>query len=118
MTDDLENKTDTELNELFAVEIATMERLTHLLWVFPGGLAQPLTFCTDANAVLPWLEKWHVRSDRITDHQFGARWHITIFALDPSPHENGAPVAHCAAHASLARAAVTVLLRAKRAEKS
>lgn len=70
--DNLDTLSDAELNECFAVEVAgwkranpeeTRERYQH--WLPPGKqpvkniiyTARPESFSTDANAVLPWLEK-------------------------------------------------------------
>lgn len=56
----LEDLPDDKLNERFAVECLGYER--HKVWFNPPNTAlylspSDLTFCTDANAVMPYLEK-------------------------------------------------------------
>ncbi len=64
MNDNLDAFSDNLLNTAFAVEVASMEQRRGLIWwAYKGSSdcgALP-QFCTDANAVLPWLDKsgWH-----------------------------------------------------------
>lgn len=119
MSDDLDTKTDAQLDELFAVEVAGWHRQEerwpsqpYTRWTWrdkPGGdiRACDLRFTTDANAVLPWLEKhgWKGTSD-------GQRAAVVVLAgPDQQVHEvrGIAP--------TFARAAVIALIRAKRATK-
>ena len=140
MSDDLETKTDAELNNLFAVEVAGWIPKSHgLLWdavgsrshiIADGVLHRKRTqmglptdkpflvdFCTDANAVLPWLEKYGV-----THYYTASRGHIVMLYLHGTD-KNGTPSSSCAGYymepnppTTFARATVIALLRAKRAQ--
>ncbi len=96
--DDLHPKTNDELNELFAVEVANLIR----------EAAQCAAYCTDANAVLSFLEThdkimithapiddWFVS---VRDGPEGCKWYGGI--------------------GTFARAAVLALIRIKRADQS
>lgn len=94
MTDDLDGKTDGELNELFAVEVA-------------GWIGRPLPFCTDANAVLDRGCHWNVCFRDTPGKVF-----LTLWTLDGKT---------CVAEAdgrSFAHAYVKAILRAKRAKRA
>lgn len=57
-TDTLDQATDAELNELFSHEVAGW--IKSVVTNKPDGhpwMKSPPIFATDANAVLPWLEK-------------------------------------------------------------
>jgi hypothetical protein len=69
MTDDLDSKTDAELNELFAVEVAGWTRMDHMLYDvgdYRGigarersdgkWITNEVPFATSADAVLPYVE--------------------------------------------------------------
>lgn len=122
--DDLDAKTDAELNELFLREVAGWfpEPNNKSFWRthwprdndnFKGYQGpEPSHFhnvmlprpCTDANAVLPWLEKekrWEI-------NYFGdAQWKEKAYCAEVRGFRVLAP--------TFARAAVLALLRAKRA---
>lgn len=104
MSDDLDYKSDAELNELFAVELAGMEQVTRALWAFPGDLPQSLTFCASADAVLPWLEK-HRYLRILFCRETPVRWEVA---------KEDSPTVYAVA-SSFPRAAVIALIRAKRA---
>ncbi len=110
MSTDLSQLTDAQLSEAFAVEVAGMERLTHTLWVFPGGLAQPLNFATSADAVLPYLKAtgWTSYSGGDANPPFKA----VRVSVDRAGHDfdGYAP--------TFARAACIALLLARRAQNS
>ncbi len=128
-TDDgLDAKSDSELNELFAVEVLRKTLFTderpggkkRKYWEENGGSTvfylPDQTFCTDANAVLPWLEKGFVtayRGDGISE-VIGetASWTIHVRFADAAPGNS-----HTATAPTFARAAVICLLRAKRASR-
>lgn len=115
MTDSLDSKTDGELNELFAVEVAGWMRSEERAcdWWIPGaGLAQgePLVFCTDANAVLPFLPR----------EPSGNFWVCHAGYMGHRVCIHGGTCADILAEAhdkTFHRAAVIALLRAKRARK-
>lgn len=118
MTDDLDKKTDDHLNALFSEEVAGIRPICHCGdYVDTHGHnsghspvvmkdADEPNWCSDANAVLPWLEKfgWMGTS--------GAKEGAAVKVLaGPQPH-----VFEVRANApTFARAAVLALLRAKRA---
>lgn len=132
MTDDLDNKTDRELNEIFAEEVAGWTPHRGLMHTeFSRGsewLTDAPRFCTDANAVLPWLgnHHWRGNSNGCSGSNSDRYPHYTIFVTER-------PVAECPERfgrehcgdsfvgdliaPSFARAAVIALIRAKRAEK-
>lgn len=119
-TDDLEAMTDAQLNELFAVEYAGWEwqdgnapSMFPPRWRMPDGMwTRELVFCTDLNAVLPWLEKYEfVSIDRVK----GAGWQVAILhhkELDSGGYEEG--IIAKAWEDTLPRAGVIALLKAKR----
>jgi len=110
ITDDLDSQTDQTLNELFALEVAgwwydagNEATMTAPRWRSPDGTwTAYLNFCSDANAVLPHLEKW--KSCDIWYHRLTGLWTIEF---------EGAAVG--ASAASLPRAAVIGMLRVNRA---
>jgi len=64
MTDDLDTKTDAQLSEIFAVEIAGLVKSKtftyegeYSIWLDKKGHVDEPNFATSADAVLPWLEK-------------------------------------------------------------
>ncbi len=129
MSDDLDNKSDAELNELFAVEVAGWQVGNHgLFWdsdnreahIIKGGLlhqkrtamglpSEPqfcVDFCTDANAVLLWLEKgaWNLWFE-------GKQWYrVTVEVGLVGEYDGHAP--------TFARAAVLALIRGARAKRA
>ncbi len=134
MNDELETLTDAELSELFALEVAGMTKRTEgLFWSADDKRAYILTgsalhdvrkkmrlpctpdlmlsFATDANAVLPFLEKlkkFHIYWDdfRMPAIPLPSSYHIDI---------RGRRLA--ANVPTLARAICLALVRAKRAAK-
>lgn len=116
--DDLQSKTDAELDELFAVEVVGCVQ-TPAGWHHPDGRAdawpQPYpAYCEDANAVIPFLaahDTWQIW--RATENRVGvnvaplAWWRSNDHEEGVWPFEAVAP--------TLARAVVIVLIRAKRA---
>ena len=109
MTDELDKLADAELSEVFAVEVAGVEHIGNL-WRNTGEcwmIGVP-PFATDANAVLPWLEKlpdWKV--ERMA---FGGI-DVEIYT------ENSYKVIAEAKEYAFPRAVCIALIRAKRAEK-
>lgn len=121
--DNLDQKTDAELNELFAVEVEGRKLTSRYelnggptgiafdhakFWVENGKWVYVPPFCTDANAVLPWLEKggWHAAHNKV---EGASPYSVRIF---------GSPTHWSTYHAEVpafARAGVIALLRAKRA---
>ena len=74
MTDELDGMPDQQLNELFAHQVCCYSLMPSvidgmLLCGVPGASGQgtfPLpSFCTNANVVLPWLEKWHITAEHV-----------------------------------------------------
>ncbi len=144
MTDDLDSKSDGELNELFSVEVAGFVLFTGVgeppmseaqraePWcqrtrdgIFYIGEPYKLShhhapqtwgymwtrpkYCADANAVLPWLKKWH------SGHGWnGETYVVTVTHLNPHLRESRQ---WFGMSPSFARASVIALLRAKRAEQ-
>lgn len=117
MTDNLDSLPDSELNQLFAVEVECCTRVAPAQWVRdakrriwgsrPGeSFRFPLPeYCTDANAVLPWLgTDWDVRARNGS--------HVRVTYYRPSEQIEGE-----ANNGSFARAAVIALIRARRAGK-
>lgn len=124
MSDDLDSKSDAQLNEAFAVEVAGWRAIKNLggaggfLAIDPRGecyidlggtpgraiaLNAP-NFCIHAEAVLPCLEKGTVSASRVDITDTPDAWRVTV----PGATAFGS---------SFARASVIALLRAKRAEK-
>ncbi len=96
MTDNLDTLSDAELNRAFTIEV-TGEHFTH-------GTEEK--FCTDANAVLHWLEKagsWTQDFDPFVPIPMRYRVYLRRFDI-----EGVASIP--------ARAAVIALIRAKRAQ--
>ncbi len=131
MTDELDNLSDEKLSELFALEVAGMTKRTEgLFWSaddkrayiltgsalhdvrkkmrLPCTPALMLSFATDANAVLPWLERagYFFRVSGIR-----AQWTVQIWNC------RGEQPDGVATSATLSRAACVALILAKRAEK-
>jgi hypothetical protein len=98
MSDTLDQLTDAELSEVFAVEVAGIPRLGFVITDSPAP--RPL-FATSADAVLPFLEQALPNCCRPSS--LGGRWEIEV------AHGYG-----CAP--TLARAACIALLRAERSK--
>lgn len=125
-TDDLDQKTDAELSEVFAVEVAEAVRRpdeSKTDWFVPGQsihgrgrwLNELPPFATSADAVMPWLEKWKGReTDGIVNirriNSVPPTWVVSLAA------DIGKTYFYGGAHI-LARAACIALIRAKRATK-
>jgi hypothetical protein len=116
MNDQLEAMQDQQLNELFAKHVCNYSMLASLIdgvtlcgvRGVPGTGAFHLpSFCTNATAVLPWLEKWHTTAEHIADRPLP--WHVLC--------EDGD---HCyvGRATSFGRAAVLASIRAKWAQTS
>ena len=120
MSDELDKLTDAELSELFAVEVAgwKVEREQFIDYWFDadGDDCNNPTFATDANAVLPWLEKFKEDCVKIQLVK-NSIWRFTLF----KPHVGfGSGNTKCISTCksiSFPRAACIALIRAKRAEK-
>ncbi len=125
MNDDLDSKSDSELNEIFAVEV--MGKILYedkqpgangrKYWEEDGGSTvfylPDQTFCADANAVLPWIE---VQADTAPHQQAaaqfnGTEWSVVLFTDFDCPH----PGSRRGVASTFARAAVIAIIRVKRA---
>lgn len=118
MNDDLDQKSDAELNKIFAEEVAGWVNVrpyirtrTHDgLRILKGHPDRQSTerrvpdFATDANAVLPWLEKW--RYSDIYWNRITMLWQVRL--------QNGD---HEASASTLARAAAIALIRGERGNR-
>jgi hypothetical protein len=104
MSDDLDTKTEAEISEIFAVEVAGFNTCTgcnQIRDILPN-------FVYDANVVLPWLNNHDARIYHSTD------WLVQI-GTQPN---SCAWVVNIEARAkTFARAACLALIRARRAEK-
>jgi hypothetical protein len=114
MNDKMEAMRDDELNELFANHVCSYVLMPSLIQgaILCGVRGQPGTgtfrlpsFCTNANAVLPWLENWRTTSEHIKERALP--WHVLC--------EDGE---HCyvGRAATFPRAAVLAMLRARRGQ--
>lgn len=123
---DLGALTDQQLNTVFVVEvegwtnvhpyfrIRTHDRISILKGNHPvsGSHCTVPDYTADANAVLPWLEKWkvvkweYVKPANLTAHR------IDLFAGLDSPEPDGWGMAP-----TFTRAAMIALILAKRAQK-
>jgi|SRR5688572_17203357 len=83
MNDQLDAMQDQQLNELFAKHVCNYLILGSVIEGeilcgvrgTPGNGAFHLpSFCTNVNAVLPWLEKWQVTAEHIADRPLS--WHV------------------------------------------
>lgn len=119
MNDDLDSKTDAEISEIFAVEVAgwrdadpTETREHYRSWIPPGKKPirncryseRPAPFATSADAMLPWLEKHVAASMSYLPHANPGGWYASLSSVKVV-----AP--------TFARAACIALIRAKRATK-
>lgn len=122
----LENLTDAELTEVFAMTVAgwTYHELTGFVFVpcAPGrgpvvwfnGKDSPCSklppYATSADLILPWLEKSSSEASHIHREKSGWIWEMKIWNENGSyfPIESQAP--------TFARAACLALIRAKRAD--
>ena len=122
MTDELDTLTDTQLSEAFAVEVAGWTKNVHegcdvipygyVDWEDAEGKTHDKypTFATDANAVLPWMERAHCLASYLVVAEIGLRWTVgTIVVTKTLDMIEG--VAE-----TLPRAACIALIRAKRKE--
>lgn len=137
IADELDSLPDSALNELFAVEVAgfawVSDHSMRKCWLLaPHSLKHPMfaamtrsldfdvrdrgsliDWCTDANAVLPWLEKYQ----NALPCWIAGSWQTTI-SKEVGEGETFDVVALGDAEApTFARAAVLALIRAKRASK-
>lgn len=107
MTDDLDTKTDAQISEIFASEVASWSDIDIRRY---RGTEHISRFATDANAVLLWLERYsHVEARRLD-----GQWRVTIVTY----YGHGIVTKHYADSHSFARAACIALIRAKRSERS
>jgi hypothetical protein len=109
-TDD--SLTDAQLNELFAVEVAGWSSGGWSAWhkedEGTDRVIREPAFTTDANAVLPWLEKggeWQASKRQ-------GQWMVSFY------EPKGDMYAHLSVAPTFARAAVIALIRAVRASKA
>jgi hypothetical protein len=111
MNDQFDAMQDQQLNELFANHVCKYSMLASVIdGVMLCGIrgnsgtgAFPLpSFCTNANAVMPWLEKWHTTAEHIRDRQLP--WQV----LCEDDHQ-----CYVGRAASFGRAAVLAALRAQ-----
>jgi len=116
--DDLDNKTNPQLNEIFAVEVAALEVRKALsdgvdYWCRPrGGFAWLCgeEYADSADAVLPWLSKcdW-VGINRNSNTK---KWDVQLDLDSDNEIETAAK------SATFARAATIALIRAERMKKA
>ncbi len=124
MPDNLDQQSDAELNTIFAVEVAALIfkprascvpcGVDHEHWESADGVrfdSEEVQFSTDANAVLPWLDKDKERAMDI--RRVGDGWGVS---LRPKSTPTAEWQAACAP--TFARAATIALIRAKRATQS
>jgi len=115
-TDALEKLSDAELNEIFAVEVAALENIHWIDHVrvyggeYPNVSSVP-NFCSSADAVLPFLEKFDWVDISREHEDLPNQWTVAI-----SKQRDRGQLYH-AAHRLLSRAAALALIKAKRAEK-
>jgi hypothetical protein len=125
MNDQLDGMSNAELDEIFTVEVAgfvPMDCMLHDVGAYRGAgsrersdgkwIASHIPFCTNANAVLPWLEKHFIETEWCSPGQHHPRethdnWRIRIPGV----------IAGDGRARTFARAAVLALIRAKRASK-
>lgn len=114
--DDLDQLSDEKLSECFVVEVAGWIHGQFVNdWWRPGSdMVEPVpSFATDANAVLPWLEKhgW-----KATGVRAGGTSATTMIVLS---HDLMTEITalSCDRINDFARAACVALIRAKRATK-
>lgn len=107
----LNELTDAELSECFAVEVAGWTK-PNGMWTHPNGTPMGFIppFSTSADAVLPWLEKHLCVS--VTWAANG--WHVVIHTETGSGDDYDMPVLGQADDAALSRAACIALIEAKR----
>lgn len=106
MSDELDTLEDAKLSEVFAVEVAYGPRCSKCGHFHDelNNVISEVGFATDANAVLPWLEK---HANPVCEKRDGV-WSVYLFTMGDTPK---------ASDKSLARAACIALIRAKRASK-
>ena len=116
--DKLEQLTDAELSEVFAVEVAGWEKVMPsergYTWKNPNGngegnpvLVSYPPFAYHVDAVLPWLEK----HNEITILREDGFWKVYLYVF-----KDMAPL-YKSYNTSFPRAACVALIRAKRAEQ-
>ena len=115
MTDGLDTKTDAQLSEIFATEVAgwTFTLGTVEKWWRDGdghfrgaGFINLPHFATSADAVLPWLEK----ANHLLSCWDGKLWCVAFYFEGNSRHSTGTQT-------TFARAACIAIIRATRARK-
>lgn len=115
-------KTDDELKALFAEHYDGFQET----WITPRkrvmcgrrGSTDIVTvpsYTTDANAVLPWLEKWKRADRRMVRIQFYNCWRVLLLSKVDA-EDPWEVVEHSAEADTFPRAAVIALLRAKGVE--
>jgi hypothetical protein len=116
MTDELDRKTDDEISDIFAREVAG--------WKFTNeddfnkglsngegfDLVEKADFATNANAVLPWLEKYKYFDLTKRDCDFMISIYLDV-------NKNLIITNATGVEKTFARAACITLIRAKRSEK-
>jgi hypothetical protein len=126
---DLDQLSDRELSEVFAVEVAGWKRFVEKLRFVGGEEDQvrfrpagrhdekgywselPVDYATDANAVLPHLEQMGFCTADREPHLEGWPWYVAVAAT----LEGDDPL-HSAIAPTFARAACVALIKAKRTE--
>lgn len=119
MSDELDTKTDAQISEIFAVEIAGYIKYTdgtfddkEVDWEKERPRVvkmKELKFATSADAVMSWLEKHAASNSCRIIRGFSSRYNSEAWCVYIACHQ--------AVSSSLARAACIALIRAKRAEK-
>ena len=109
MTDQLDSKQDPELNRMFATHVCSYSIIPSLIdgailcgvrgAAGTGTFPLP-SFCTNANSVLPWLEKFRTTAEHNAERQLP--WQVLCEGDDECYVGRGS---------TFARAAVLALLR-------
>jgi len=123
MKDNFDNLSNTQLSRMFADVVAGWVPTSAGRWHSHDGRtyrpAQLPAFATDANTVLPWLEKCRYIS--IAFFTNGGAWSFDIGGI-PTDDGRNYKTFHSGRHASFARAACIALIRhaleAKQAEEA
>ena len=114
MNDELEELTDAGLSKVFAVEVAGFIRKGVLMHKKDGcWMLNPPDFATDANTVLPWLEKRFSIANYYPKGICGVTWMVCIMKIPVISKQTLGE----ATQKTFPRAACIALIRAKRAEK-
>ena len=114
MKDQLDGMQDQELNELFAKDVCNYSMVKSVIdgATLCGVRGAPGTgafhlpfFCTNATAVMPWLENWHITAEHLADRPLP--WHVSC---EDDEHS------YVGRATSFGRAAVLAAIRAKWAQ--